>query len=189
MEKTRPGRRNLLRAVVIAVVAVVAAVAIPGAASAEGPYDGVRLIWKNLDSNGQCLGVAGGDVTNGRPIILWGCNGNADQTWTAVSVYGGGSAPYVFHNGANPNKCLSVAGKSLNEFAGIVIWDCKPASDNQDQRWYTVSWRGATYVALQNYNSNLYLTAWYYGYQGYKVFQRSLTTGGGYSFNSFAAPW
>lgn len=189
MEKTRGGKRNLLRVVAILVTAVVAAAGVPGAAVAEGPYDGVRLLWTNIDSHGQCMGVAGGDVSNGKPIILWGCNGNADQTWTAQSVDGSGYGSYVFHNGANPNKCLSVAAKSLSEFAGIVIWDCKPFNDNQDQRWYTVTPRGASYVALQNYNSNLYLTAWSYGYQGWKVFQRSQTTGGGYSFNTFPAPW
>jgi hypothetical protein len=91
------------------------------------------VIWPNL-ATGYCLGVQAGDVTNGTPIIVWRCNGNADQTWTAESVNADGSAPFLLRNGANRNKCLSVAGQRTDNGAPLVIWDCKP-SGLRDQRW------------------------------------------------------
>ena len=183
--------RNLVRVVAIGLAVIVAAVALPGSAGAADQFDGVRLVWTNAQT-GLCMGVAGGDVSNGKPIILWSCNGNSDQTWTATSANSDGSQPYLLRNGTNPNKCLSVAGKSLNQFAALVIWDCKPPNDNQDQRWYIVGWRNSPFTGIQNDNSDLYATAsWDLGYQIYRVVQRSIPqNAAGLSYwNHSPAPW
>jgi hypothetical protein len=101
------------------------------------PASGDRNIWTNRSSS-LCMGVAGGDVTDGKPLIMWRCNRNADQTWIAESIVLGPlgrSGPFLLRNGTNRDKCLSVANKSTNDGAALVIWFCKPAIANQDQRW------------------------------------------------------
>jgi hypothetical protein len=185
---------RLVRVVAVGLAVIVATVALPGPAGAHhstDPYNGVRLTWTN-GQTGLCLGVAGGDVTNGKAIILWACNGNSDQTWTAESVNPDGHGPYLFKNGTNPNKCLSVANKSLSQFAALVIWDCKPSNDNQDQRWYIVGWPRSPFTGIQNDNSDLFATAsWHLGYQIYTVVQRSIPqNAAGLSYwNNSPAPW
>ncbi|MEJ7811820.1 MAG: ricin-type beta-trefoil lectin domain protein [Gemmatimonadaceae bacterium] len=69
---------------------------------------------------GMCLaaGVAGQD---GDPIVIWWCNGNTDQRWTATTA---GEIKGI--NG----KCLA-AGQS-RENDPIVLWSCNL---NADQRW------------------------------------------------------
>jgi hypothetical protein len=127
-------RRTLAVGLAVVVGSVATAVVVP--ASAAIPPSGSRLIWPNLDT-GFCLGVQAGNVTNGTPIIVWDCNGNADQTWTVESVNGDGSAPFLLRNGVNRNKCLSVAGQRTDNGAPLVIWDCKPFGW-RDQRWILV---------------------------------------------------
>jgi len=79
--------------------------------------------------------VAGGNVTNGTPTIVWRCNGNTEQIWTVDFIAQNGRPPFLVRNGTNRNKCLSVANNSRNNGAQMVIWDCKPLETNEDQRW------------------------------------------------------
>src|SRR5437764_395441 len=37
------------------------------------------------ERSGLCMGVSGGIMTPGRPIIQWSCNGNNDQYWGPYS--------------------------------------------------------------------------------------------------------
>jgi len=103
---------------------------IPTSAGAQASYQ----LWTN-PTTGYCLGVAGGNVTNGTPIIVWQCNGNSDQSWAA-----GDQLPYPpgayssYRNGTNANKCLGVANNSGANGAGLVIWDCLGTS-HTDQYW------------------------------------------------------
>jgi hypothetical protein len=182
---------RLARMVAIGLAVIVATVALPGSAGAADLFDGVRLVWTNEQTD-LCMGVEGGDVTNGKAIILWSCNDNADQIWTATSANSDGSQPYLFRNGTNPDKCLSVAGKSLSQGAALVIWDCKPSNDNEDQRWYIVGWRNSPFTGIQNDHSDLYATAsWDLWSQIYRVKQRSIPqNAAGLSYwNHSPAPW
>ena len=105
----------------------------PVPANALTPPKWRELTWRNRVT-GFCLGVAGGNVTNGTPIIVWRCNGNTDQTWTVDFIAQNGRPPFLVRNGTNRNKCLSVANNSRNNGAQMVIWDCKPLETNKDQR-------------------------------------------------------
>jgi hypothetical protein len=108
-----------------------AAFAVPASAAIPSPGD--TRIWPNR-MTGFCLGVRAGDVTDGTPIIVWRCNDNSDQTWTVRSENSNGGAPFSLRNGTNSNKCLSVAGFSIENGAQLVIRKCTPW-DTVDQLW------------------------------------------------------
>lgn len=139
-------------AVVAAVVTAV--VAIPGSANAS---DATRIRNYVSAPNYPCLGVDGGDskVADGALVITWTCDGSANQQWIIVPD-ATTQGTFNIQNSVAPTECLSVANGSLNAGARVILWHCKPASDNQDQRWYLPTDRGGVpYVFLQNYNSGL----------------------------------
>lgn len=128
---------RILKPIRIPLIAAAAILVVAGPAGAFVPQPGDRLLWQNAQT-GHCMGVAGGDVTPGRAIISWPCNGNSDQTWIADQVggpYADGSADFVLRDGTNHNKCLSIGGMVLKERQPLVIWDCKPLSAYSDQVW------------------------------------------------------
>jgi hypothetical protein len=95
----------------------------------EGPTAGTG-------SPGECLGVQGGDMTNGTPIVIWTCNGHPDQTWDIVGG-SGGSGFVQLRNSQNTNKCLGVQAAATANGSKLVIWDCNASSD---QEWAFVPW-------------------------------------------------
>jgi hypothetical protein len=122
------------RVLAIGFIMIVGGVLLAVPASAAIPPTGVKLIWPNR-STGFCLGVRAGDVTNGTHIIVWRCNGNSDQTWTVEPLGPGTNGPFfTLRNGTNRNKCLSVAGFSIENNARLVIRDCTP-NQTVDQWW------------------------------------------------------
>jgi hypothetical protein len=152
-------RTRLLRVLGVGVAITVTLVAIPGSAYALG--DGSRTLLKNY-SNQLCMGVSGGDryVQDGTAIITWTCDGTNNQTWIfSLADPNQPNGPYVIQNSVAPTECLSVAAKSTSPGARLVLWHCKPASDNQDQLWYLSSDRGAPYVYLSNVNADLMAAA------------------------------
>ena len=67
------------------------------------------------DGTGKCLGVLGGNMTNGTPIVQWTCNGNPDQMWIIQTVNPGGIPGGNFtqiQNYQDPSKCLGVLGSA-----------------------------------------------------------------------------
>ncbi len=117
----------------------------PGPAAASGVVKQQSIVsaqtvywnWQNANS-GRCLGVAGGNMANGTPIVQWDCYGtdHPDQYWSAVPINDG--YYYQFKNLSNPNKCLGVPGGSTNAGAQLVIWDCY-GTDHPDQYWTVIS--------------------------------------------------
>lgn len=74
---------------------------------------------------GKCVDVAAANSSNGTPIQITDCNGNAAQNWTM------GSDGTIRALG----KCLDVAGGSTADGAPIQLYDCNGSGA---QRW-TVS--------------------------------------------------
>lgn len=107
--------------------------------------------WINLNS-GKCLGVSGGNMTNGTPIVQYTCNGHLDQQWVQIPLNDGNF--YQFKNGANNNKCLGVPGESTNRDVQLVIWDCL---SHLDQFWSALLDRNTGCYWLQNFNSGLFV--------------------------------
>jgi hypothetical protein len=128
-------------------VAVTAAVALaqPGTAKAD-----VYNEWQDPTTS-LCMGVAGGNMTPGTPIITWGCDGSFNQHW-GLDPNSGVPNTYLLTNERDPSKCLSVDKKSTNAGAQLVIWPCKNVTDNQDQRWIIAD---LPTVVIRNWNSGL----------------------------------
>jgi hypothetical protein len=125
-----------LHLLTIGVLVVAGTFAFPAKTSAGGapypPTTNVPQIWQNRET-GYCLGVAGGRMVSGTPIIVWPCNGNPDQAWITVPNpdpnYG-----YLrrLKNVADPTKCLSVAAASWRDGARMIIWDCLPVDNHHN---------------------------------------------------------
>ena len=103
------------------------ALVVPGTAKATQ-----FLTWSNPD--GLCLGVQGGNMTPGTPIIDWTCDGSPNQLW-GFDSNSGASGSDLIRNAADPTECLSVFQMETTMRAPLVIWPCKDQSNNQDQRW------------------------------------------------------
>jgi hypothetical protein len=142
--------RRRLRILAIGLTIVAASMTAPGAARASSWTDG-PTIWTNA-LYGSCLGVGGGKNDNGTAILSWPCNGSDDQMWWAEPTEFG---DYLIRNGVYPYKCISVAAKSKNDQARLVIWDCKHPRDNQDQRWSVYGARLPGAKIFSNFNSGL----------------------------------
>ena len=85
-------------------------------------------------TSGMCMGVSGGNMTNGTAVIQWPCIANdQDQLW--IHAYSG---PSLWKNAKDQTKCLAIAANSKNLGdgqhylgAGLIIWDCQPTNPGQ----------------------------------------------------------
>ncbi len=73
--------------------------------------------------SGRCLDVPNSSTANGTAVVVWDCNGGANQTWAltgtgALQVYG--------------SKCLDVQGGAAANGAAIAIDDC---TGSAEQSW------------------------------------------------------
>jgi len=94
--------------------------------------------------NGECIGVAAGNLNNGTNIISWPCNaqppsytGATDQAWSTDlndCVMYNGSQYCSVRNQLNYNKCLGVSGGNTNSGTHLILWDCLGQS-HPDQYW------------------------------------------------------
>ncbi|MGK5499974.1 ricin-type beta-trefoil lectin domain protein [Streptomyces sp. URMC 125] len=70
---------------------------------------------------GKCLDVAWADSTNGTPVQIHDCNGNAAQQWTV------GTDGTIRALG----KCLDVSGAGTADGTPVQIWDCNGTAAQQ----------------------------------------------------------
>jgi endoglucanase len=78
------------------------------------------------ERSGLCMGVSGGIMTPGRPIIQWPCNGNNDQYWGPYS-----SQTYTYlplQDYQDPSYCLTA---SSTYGAQLVIQKCNGSISQQ----------------------------------------------------------
>jgi hypothetical protein len=145
---------------ITAVSAACLVVAVGGLATAPpaNAYSGYSYI---ADFAGECLGVSGGTIQPGQPIIQWKCNFSApDQYWTIFQDTSNidphtahDAGVQVFHNEKNAAYCLSVNGNSYTEGAQLVIAGCDGGAAEQWDVYY-VGDRLASF-RLTNMNSGL----------------------------------
>jgi hypothetical protein len=87
-----------------------------------GPPPPVSGPWVGVQS-GRCLDVPNQSQTNGTQVVIWDCNGGANQQWAqlangSMQVYG--------------TKCLDVTGHGTTPGTGVTIFDCNGGAN---QRW------------------------------------------------------
>ncbi len=78
--------------------------------------------------DGQCMDVEGSNTANGTPVILFACNGNANQRWQFVDEQ---LLPPGFLVGLG-DKCADVEGAGTADGTPVVLWDCL---GNENQIW------------------------------------------------------
>lgn len=83
----------------------------------------------------QCLGVQGGNMTNGTHIVSWTCNGHPDQTWEITGAPGNNIS--TIRNSQDTSKCLGVQASATGNGSILVIWDC---NGHTDQNWIFQPW-------------------------------------------------
>ncbi|WP_026928883.1 lectin [Glycomyces tenuis] len=74
------------------------------------------------EESGRCLDVTGASQASGTEVVIWDCNGQANQSWTATGtgelrVYG--------------DKCLDVSGGATANGSPVIIWDCNGGTNQQ----------------------------------------------------------
>lgn len=71
------------------------------------------MVWP--EGNPVCLDVPGGNIQNGQPLQIWGCNGLSQQSWT-------------FDNWQiklrDANKCVDIPGGEFHTGNVLQLWDC-----------------------------------------------------------------
>ena len=107
---------------------------------AASPYNGVYHQIKN--KNGDCLGLNGGRVGQGTPVVAWTCQSTAkNQYW--FHFYDTAVSQYVLCNLLQPctpetktGRVAGVAGGAVSNGARVVLWD---NNGDQNQDWYCAS--------------------------------------------------
>lgn len=118
----------------LACAAVATALSLGALTTLPAKADDSTLEWMSQGS-GKCLGVLGGNMANGTPVVQWACNGHPDQQWiiTTTAPFGlPDGQPTTIRNFENPAKCLGVLASATNDGANLVIWDC---NGSMDQDW------------------------------------------------------
>jgi hypothetical protein len=116
-----------------------------------------------------CAGVAGGNMTNGTPFVLAGCNAKSSNGFTGAGdqalsvdttdyIESGGFFYYSIRNAKNFKKCMGVSGGSQNNNATVVIWDCLGTS-HTDQYWLLFPDASTGCNIMYNYNSGMRLAS------------------------------
>lgn len=124
--------RRLTAAAIGTLVALLSSMAFGATAQAAPP----ESIYQLINNNNRCLGIAGGNMTDGTPAVQWTCNGHVDQEWVVAPTNNGWYElvnQATYDNGDPTNwSCLGVAGGSLALGAIMVIWHC---NGHLDQQW------------------------------------------------------
>ena len=126
--------RSLLAAAVLAPIAGFAVFTVTSASAATAPIRGT--------ASNRCIDVPNASRTNGTQVVLWDCNGGANQTWNTTSsrqiqVYG--------------SKCLDAEGAGTAAGTRVVIGDCTGGTNQQ--------WDVNTNGTITNVRSGLCLDA------------------------------
>jgi hypothetical protein len=128
---------------------------VAGGVAVATPAHAMKLV--NL-STGFCLGTAAGAVSNGTPIIVWACDGSANQQWNRGAAYptlGKTASSFQYNTSAQPSSCLGVAAASTSDGAAIVLWSC--VAPGPDQFWDAVKDASTGCYVFHDKNSGLVL--------------------------------
>ena len=84
--------------------------------------------------SGDCLGVKAGNPNKGAAVIVWQCDGSANQNFLIVpaSYNAAGEQTFYFYDGVALNRVLGVAGNAspgLN--ANVVTWTLDYSANQQ----------------------------------------------------------
>jgi glucosylceramidase len=126
---------NRLKAAVAAAAAALAIITLTGLQQPPPNTTAYTSWWANKNPGaGKCMGVVGGNMTNGTPVVQWSCNGHPDQSWEIQVVNGSPGGIWTqIRNFQDPNKCLGVLGSTTFDGSNLVIWDCNGSGD---QEWF-----------------------------------------------------
>ena len=72
----------------------------------------------------KCLDASGAGTSNGTAVIIWDCNGQANQQW---NVNANGTI-----TGAQSGLCLDANGAGTANGTKIILWSC---NGQANQRW------------------------------------------------------
>ena len=85
---------------------------------------------------GWCMGVSGGNPASGTPLIVWDCNGNADQNWTPATFWG---SFIQLKSGINSSLCAGLSGGATSNGTQLKNISCHlTPNGSDDQGWLPV---------------------------------------------------
>jgi hypothetical protein len=80
--------------------------------------------------SGYCLDNTDGSSSNGNPIQIWQCNGDAAQDWEFIPDSNGIAGDYMLEN--SNGKCLDDPNDSTTDGTTVQLWTCL---GNANQEW------------------------------------------------------
>jgi predicted alpha-1,6-mannanase (GH76 family) len=80
--------------------------------------------------SGYCLDNTGNSSSNGNPVQIWECNGDAAQNWEFIPDSNGIAGDYMLENGNG--KCLDDPHDSTADGTKVQLWTCL---GNRNQEW------------------------------------------------------
>lgn len=80
--------------------------------------------------SGYCLDNTGNSSSNGNPIQIWQCNGDAAQKWEFIPDSNGIAGDYMLENGNG--MCLDDPNDSTTDGTKVQLWTCL---GNANQEW------------------------------------------------------
>ena len=143
------------RRLVAALLALLSPMAVGTAAHAAPPQSAFRILNASANNIPLCLGIAGGDMTDGTAALQWHCNGAVDQTWVVAPTDGGWLRlinKATYDNDPTHWSCLGVQGASIAPGARLVIWHC---NGSPDQQWSPGPTSPRSWSNITNRNSGL----------------------------------
>jgi hypothetical protein len=100
-----------------------------------GAINDIYTQLRNLAFNGgQCLGVAGGNASEGAEVVGWSCLGTShpDLYWWFTTYDGVDPLGFIEnYKGQESELVLGVAGGSKSNGAEVVLWPASSSATNQ----------------------------------------------------------
>ncbi|MFI1367529.1 RICIN domain-containing protein [Streptomyces griseochromogenes] len=96
------------------------------------PREADRAVYLSNDYSALCAGV-GNKITNGSPVIQWGCNLAQDERWLFENTTDSTGARAYFLRNTWSGKCMGPAS-SLADGARMIQYTCNGAVD--EKWWY-----------------------------------------------------
>jgi hypothetical protein len=118
--RSRMDRRRWRRVILASLVALAA---VPASLLIDPSVASAAPTALTSAASGRCLDVSGGTATPGTAVVIWDCNGGANQQWELTSA---GELRTL-----GGTRCLDTSGNQAAAGTPLVIWTCNGGANQK----------------------------------------------------------